>query len=364
MKLCRSSVRVARNIRVLPVGAGCLVVWAMMIAWLALPDLASVEAATGDEAAQAGVQEHRYAVSSQYVRWFDRSRNRAIPCKIYSPRSDDEAFPVIVFSHGLGGSRETCAYLGRHWASRGYVSIHLQHVGSDEELWRGKPLGRVALREAYRRPSTGYSRPLDVSFVLDQLEKMHESKTTLGRKLDLGRIGVAGNDFGAQAGLLLAGQKSHYGSLELGDARVQAVVAMSPPVLPTRYSYEERFGSVGVACMHITSTHDDGIIGTTRAYQRRIPFDHIDGADQFLVTLQGADHMVYRGHILERNRDGDAYYQRIIRNATTLFWNAYLKDDARGRSELAEDEGASLLSGGARLEAKIASAELVSAASP
>ena len=39
---------------------------------------------------------------------------------------------MIVFSHGLGGTRDGYEYLGRHWASYGYVSVHLQHKGSDD----------------------------------------------------------------------------------------------------------------------------------------------------------------------------------------------------------------------------------------
>jgi hypothetical protein len=49
------------------------------------------------------------------------------------------ALPLVVFSHGIGGSRQGYSYLGRHWASQGYASLHLQHVGSDRNLWFGNP---------------------------------------------------------------------------------------------------------------------------------------------------------------------------------------------------------------------------------
>src|SRR3954467_12365816 len=68
--------------------------------------------------------------------WMDTNRNRKVPAKIYYPKGDGP-FPVIVFSHGLGGSREGYEYLGRHWASNGYVCVHLQHIGSDDSIWRG-----------------------------------------------------------------------------------------------------------------------------------------------------------------------------------------------------------------------------------
>src|ERR1700722_18408724 len=68
--------------------------------------------------------------------WRDAKRERTVPVKIYFPKTGEGPFPVIIFSHGLGGSREGYEYLGRYWASHGYVSVHLQHAGSDSAVWR------------------------------------------------------------------------------------------------------------------------------------------------------------------------------------------------------------------------------------
>src|SRR5687767_11137428 len=54
----------------------------------------------------------------------DAARQRDIPIRIYLPDSRSEA-PVVMFSHGLGGSRENNRYLGAHWAARGYVAVFL-----------------------------------------------------------------------------------------------------------------------------------------------------------------------------------------------------------------------------------------------
>src|SRR5215510_6060681 len=75
--------------------------------------------------------------------WHDARRDRDVPAKIYSPNTGDGPFPVIIFSHGLGGSREGYEYLGRHWASHGYVSVHLQHIGSDNAVWQGVPPSEI-----------------------------------------------------------------------------------------------------------------------------------------------------------------------------------------------------------------------------
>ena len=75
-----------------------------------------------------------YRVAEWTGEWRDASRDRTIPVRIYYPAQGSGPFPVIVFSHGLGGSRDGYRYLGERWASRGYVSVHLQHPGSDKEL--------------------------------------------------------------------------------------------------------------------------------------------------------------------------------------------------------------------------------------
>src|SRR5215469_14506023 len=54
----------------------------------------------------------------------------SVPVRIYLPVNSTPA-PVILFSHGLGGSRNGNTFLGQHWAGRGYVAVFLQHPGSD-----------------------------------------------------------------------------------------------------------------------------------------------------------------------------------------------------------------------------------------
>src|SRR3990167_3541328 len=60
------------------------------------------------------------------------------PVRVFVPGGKG-AFPVILFSHGLGGSREGNRFLGEHWARRGYVAVFLQHPGSDTGVWKDLP---------------------------------------------------------------------------------------------------------------------------------------------------------------------------------------------------------------------------------
>jgi predicted dienelactone hydrolase len=51
----------------------------------------------------------------------DAARNRDIPVRIYLP-VNGKPEPVVLFSHGLGGSRAGGEYLGEQWAARGYAA--------------------------------------------------------------------------------------------------------------------------------------------------------------------------------------------------------------------------------------------------
>ena len=79
----------------------------------------------------------------------DATRDRALPIRVYLPVAS-KAAPVVLFSHGLGGSRENNPYLGKHWSARGYAVVFVQHPGSDESVWKGQGPARIpmAMKEA------------------------------------------------------------------------------------------------------------------------------------------------------------------------------------------------------------------------
>src|SRR5260370_30392295 len=105
--------------------------------------------------------------------WKDDRRSRDVPVQVYAPRSAKGPSPVIIFSHGLGGSRDGYEYLGRHWAGHGYVCVHLQHLGSDDPGWKRSKQPLADMRKAAREPANAVNRPLDVRFALDQVEKLN-----------------------------------------------------------------------------------------------------------------------------------------------------------------------------------------------
>ena len=296
--------------------------------------------------------ERTYSVATEEIQWFDTARARQIPVKIYYPAVGKGLFPVIIFSHGLGRSREDCAYLGTHWASRGYVSVYVEHLGSDESIWRGQRQPMKHLKAAYENSATMKNRPRDLSFAIDQLVQLKRDRDALGLRLDLDRIGAAGYDLGAQTAMALAGQLLP-GRMVASDQRIRAVVAMSPSVPVGQVPLNIAYNDIHVPCLYITGSEDDGIVGDTKAFQRRLPFDYTFGADQYLAIFQGGDHMIYAGHIRQREADKDARFQSLIRDAATLFWDAYLQEKPEALAAIRGSGLKSLLGQSATVEKKL-----------
>ena len=131
---------------------------------------------------------------------------------------------------------------------------------------------------------------------------------------------------------------------------------MSAPVPGRRQDLDRAFGGIAVPCLHMTGTRDDSPIGETKAVDRRLPFDHITRADQYLVVFNGGDHMVFSGRprtAAPAKGAKDALFQALIRQATTAFWDAYLLGEPRARTWLLEGGLLSLLGTDGALEIKV-----------
>jgi pimeloyl-ACP methyl ester carboxylesterase len=305
----------------------------MWMKWLALPALLMLPilmslAWSADVAAEPGP----YDVEVIDREWTDPARDRVVPVRIYLPEDAEQPAPVIVFSHGLGGTREGYGYLGQHWASHGYVSVHLQHIGSDDTVWRGTDDPMAAMRAAISNPQLALDRPADASFAMDTLAELNAPGGELEGRLDLERAGIAGHSFGAFTTLAIAGQGDtqvqRMGMESCKDDRFIAAIPMSAPVPARARDLDRHYAGVDIPCFHMTGTEDDSPVSNTTADQRRIPFDHIGGVDQILLTFQGGDHMIFSGRPRMMGDDSmDATFQSHIAATTLAFWDAYLKAD-------------------------------------
>ena len=299
--------------------------WSMMmsLAWWS----ASASAAGLSDYAEPG----RFKVEVQRLDWHDAKRNRDVPATIYLPQvgTNHGPFPVIIFSHGLGGTRDGYKYLGRHWASHGFVSVHLQHRGSDDTVWKGQANPRSAMTSAAANPQNIMNRPRDVSFAIDELTRLEKSDAAWRGRLDLSRIGVAGHSFGAYTTLAVAGQAGKLFSAR--DSRIKAAIPISAPAAKAA-----NFDTITIPLLHITGTKDGSPIGNSSPADRRVPFDRIQNAPEFLITFEGADHMVFGGR---RSQPGDTSTLKLVQASTTAFWEMTLRNDARAKAWMGETNG-------------------------
>jgi predicted dienelactone hydrolase len=132
----------------------------------------------------------------------DQKRQRQIPLDVYFSTAATANKPVIVFSHGFGSVRTDLRYLAEHLASRGYVVAALEHPGSNETASKAVKKNKNQLVA----PQEFLDRPRDVSFILDELEKLNQTANSpLQGKLATNNVMVVGYSFGGGTALALAG---------------------------------------------------------------------------------------------------------------------------------------------------------------
>jgi predicted dienelactone hydrolase len=277
------------------------------------------------------------AVGTLTSDWHDAKRNVDVPVKVYFPKDLKSPAPVVIISHGLGGSREGLKYLGEYLAEHGYVTVHPTHVGSDTSLLKrdGGQFGK-AMHDAMN-PTQLANRVNDVTFCIDELERINaDPKSQFYGKLDLKRLAMAGHSFGAITTEAVCGAGMARGLLPPADPRIRCGVALSPS--PPRWGdAKAAFATVKLPMLHLTGTEDDmSHFGAAGPADRRVPFDMIDGNDQYLVILKGATHMTLGG-AERRPRAGDEAMTAVFQRMTLEFLNAYDRDDAAARAWLQKD---------------------------
>lgn len=275
----------------------------------------------------------------------DAARSRDIPILIYLPAEKTPA-PVVLFSHGLGGSRQGSAYLGEHWAARGYVAVFLQHPGSDESVWKDVPKAQRmrALRKAANLRNT-LLRLEDVPAALNQLERWNSSSgNPLAGRLDMSRVGMSGHSFGAVTTQWVSGQRPCHGKRDFADSRIKAAIMFSPSSPKGGCNPKAAFGGVKIPWMVMTGTKDEVPIGGATVASRLAVFDALPPGRKYEVVLYDAEHSAFTDRALPGNSEPrNPNHHRVILALSTAFWDAYLRDDTAAKAWLDGTGPASLL---------------------
>lgn len=119
---------------------------------------------------------------------------------------DKPCYPIIIFSHGAGGTSDSNTAHCEELASHGYVVVGISHTydsiivefpdGHQKTLHETKGNNNFAERRKQIEKEIGI-RINDVIFVLDKLELLAQDKKSIFyKKLDINNIGMFGQSFG------------------------------------------------------------------------------------------------------------------------------------------------------------------------
>lgn len=274
-------------------------------------------------------------------------------------------FPLVVFSHGMGGSRKTFAETTELWTSHGYVVVCPTHSDS-LELQRREDKDAVADMvkdpKAYTSRVDIEDRLADVKFILDsmqEIEDLPESKQHLLR-IDRVHVGMAGHSAGAlttqmACGVQIRGMRGieeekltlreRLKIRSVGDSRIDVGLIISGQGTTTRLFTTESWKEVPVPILVITGSKDTSPASNETPEARKHPYVYSPGVAKggkpaYLLWFEGATHSSYAGKRTSRMLgEGDVPdIDMIVRltNATTLaMLDAYLKNNEEAKAWLA-----------------------------
>ncbi len=290
-----------------------------------------------------------YPVGSADIILRDATRNRDVPLKIYYPQTrESHRFPVLVFSHGAGGSKDGYAYLSRYWAANGFVVLNPTHLGSDKSLLkRLRPFYNLrVVRQMVNEKANLVNRPKDVTFLLDSLPQLEDRVPALKGHLDPTRVGVGGHSFGAYTSMAVAGAKVYASSdkpLGFEDTRVEAFLVLSPQG-PGGWAFkEDSWDMIHRPMFMMTGTRDRGLENGEPYLWRLKAFEHLRPGHKYLSVIQGANHMDFADAQFN-GKVRDSSVHQWIEQASLLFWDAYVKGD-RGLEQTLKRGGFSRVPG-------------------
>ncbi|WP_035994684.1 alpha/beta hydrolase [Leptolyngbya sp. KIOST-1] len=240
----------------------------------------------------------------------DTQRQRQLYMDVVRPRQWRGQAPVMVFSHGLSASPESRHRWASHLASHGIVVVLPQHPGSDTrqvaEFQAGLSSDVFDLQEFIHRP-------LDISFVLDQLEQLNA--TEFEGRLNLEQVGVGGHSLGGYTALAVAGAEISFDHLESAcnrslihlnislllqcqaldlprqpyrfrDPRINSVLLVNP--VNSSVFGPEGLAAVAVPVMVIAGSHDPA---TPAVFEQFRTFPWYTTEQRSLALIEGQAHV-------------------------------------------------------------------------
>jgi len=232
------------------------------------------------------------------------------------PTDDNLPLPIIVFSHGSGGTPYQSTYYTRHLASHGFVVVAPPHPGNTIA-------DCLPCTDAAGLVDSFLNRPDDITFVLDALlARSADAGSLFYNALDAGRVGISGHSFGALDTLRLAGS----------DSRFSAALAMALPV-------GRRLALSGVEIEVPTMIMGGGLDTIAPLEAQKEYFDSIgaSGPPHFLLVFPRGGHFSY-ANVCVPALEGcgpDALDQERAHELINLYATAFFKTYVAGEDSYA-----------------------------
>ncbi|QOJ00805.1 MAG: hypothetical protein HRU70_09990 [Phycisphaeraceae bacterium] len=258
-------------------------------------------------------------------------------------------WPVVVFSHGAGGSRDAFGDVSAAWASRGYVVVHPTH--SDSVRLRRERGERLTGAQDVVRNVRPIERCDDVRLILDSLGEVERA---IGgpageggaRWIDTSKVGMAGHSAGAMTTQLLGGVTARLGGIgrarSYAEPRIKAFAVISGQGTTTRMFTEDSWKGVSKPMIVYAGSLDVSPTTQETPQSRRHPYELAPPGDKYLVYIEGATHASYGGKetsrlLAEKPTTDVGVIVRVVESGTLAFWDAYLKGDAGAKAYLASE---------------------------
>jgi predicted dienelactone hydrolase len=245
----------------------------------------------------------------------DDQRNRVFEADVYLPMAPRSApalsnVPLIVISHGLGSDRTAYSYLAQQLASYGFAVALPEHPGSNADQLQALLGGRA---NQVSEPSEFIDRPLDVKFLLDELDRLSRSDPQFRNRINLQQVGVIGQSYGGYTAMALAGARINPDQLRqdcppdqtfnlsfllqcraldlqpplpnLRDDRVKAILAINP--INSSVLGQESISRITIPAMIVGGNADT--VAPVLPEQIR-PFTWLGSVDRYLMLIRGSTH--------------------------------------------------------------------------
>lgn len=209
-------------------------------------------------------------------------------------------YPLVLYLPGLGESPDAGLPWRQAWAGAGYAVLSVQPTSVGEAIWKSTAARAAEFHAIAQEQFSSRSladRVATLYGALDELKRRQNARNAGAfSRIDASRVAVAGFDLGAQAAMVVAGERIDDGAQPRFTEAVKCVIALSPYADFSGMGIASRFRSVRMPVLSVTSTDDTdpyGLVGS--AAVRQAPYQYMPPGQKYLLLLSSASHSLLAG---------------------------------------------------------------------